>query len=50
MTPPDDAVCIVEGCTLPAAATRPITSPWLTDSGVITHGVEWVCLVHQEPA
>ena len=46
MNPPADAACIEDGCTLPPVTTRPIAQPWLTQQGVITDGVEWVCVIH----
>ncbi len=48
MSPPEDAVCIEDGCTLDPVTTRPITQSWLTDDGVIVDAVEWVCSIHAD--
>lgn len=46
MTPPVDAVCMEDGCTLPPTTTRPISQSWITSSGVILNADEWVCVIH----
>ena len=47
--PPEDAVCVEDGCTLDAVTTRPVTQDWLTQIGVVAMGgsaEEWVCSIH----